>query len=272
MRTAHWLTTNTLVLLLSGCAGVHTAPAPETRQALAPTGKLRVGLVLGGPTSVIRSPGEMKERLLLPSHQIGFDLGKEFARRMGVPFEPVVYESSGALIDSAKSGEWDVTVLTVSPARAKEVDFTRPLVEVEYGFLIPSGSSISTLADVDRPGIRVGVQEKGAADSTVSRALKNAQVVRGPGVTAGLQMVKSGKADVVAANKTSLFEMSDQLPGSRVLDGGFATEQVAMAIPKGREFGMAYVRKFVEEAKSEGLVTAAIERAGLRGVVAAPLK
>ena len=266
--------TNTLVFLLSGCTGVHTAPAPETRQALAPAGKLRVGLVLGGPTSVIResASGEMKERLLLPSHQIGFDLGKELARRMGVPFEPVVYDSSGALIDSAKSGEWDVTVLTVSAARAKDVDFTGPLVEVEYGFLIPSGSSISTLADVDRPGIRVGVQEKGAADSTVSRALKNAQVVRGPGVTAGIQMVKSGKADVIAANKTSLFEMSDHLPGSRVLDGGFATEQVAMAIPKGREFGMVYLRKFVEDAKSEGLVTAAIERAGLRGVVAAPLK
>ena len=141
-----------------------------------------------------------------------------------------MYDSSGALIDSAKSGEWDVTVLTVSAARAKDVDFTGPLVEVEYGFLIPSGSSISTLADVDRPGIRVGVQEKGAADSTVSRALKNSQVVRGPGVTAGIQMVKSGKADVIAANKTSLFEMSDHLPGSRVLDGGFATEQVAMAI------------------------------------------
>jgi polar amino acid transport system substrate-binding protein len=85
-------------------------------------------------------------------------------------------------------------------------------------------------------------------------------------------MLKSGKADVVAANKPSLFEMSDQSPGSRVLAGGFATEQVSMAIPKGREFGVAYVRKFVEDAKSEVLVKAAVERAGLRGVIADPLK
>lgn len=233
MRTIHWLMAGTLVLLLSGCAGVHTALTPETRQALAPTGKLRVGLVLGSPISVIResASGAMKG--------VGFDLGKEFARRMGVPFEPVVYQSSGALVDSAKFGQWDVTFLTVSPARAKEMDFTAPLSEIEFGYLVPSGSSISRLADVDRAGIRVGVQEKGAADATVSRALKNAQVVRGPGVTAGLQMLKSGKADVVAANKPSLFEMADQLPGSHVLDGGFATEQVAMAIPKGREAGMA---------------------------------
>lgn len=266
MRTTHWIMAGTLVLLLSGCAGIHTPPAPATRQALAPTGKLLVGLVVGSPTSVIREPasGEMKG--------VGFDLGKEFAQRMGVPFEPVVYQSSVALVDSAKSGQWDVTFLTVNPARAKEIDFIAPFLEIEFGYLVPSGSSISRLADVDRPGIRVAVQEKGAADAMVSRALKNAQVVRGPGVTVGLQMLKSGKADVAAANKPSLFEMSDQLPGSRVLDGGFGTEQVAMAIPKGREAGMAYVRKFVEDAKSEGLVKAAVERAGLRGVVTAPLK
>jgi polar amino acid transport system substrate-binding protein len=203
---------------------------------------------------------------------VGFDLGKEFARRMGVPFEPVVYRSSRDLVDSAKSSQWDVTFVTVNPGRAKVMDFTAPLLEIEFGYLIPSGSSISTLADVDRPGIRVAVQEKGAVDSLVSRALKNAQVVRGPGVTAGLQMLKSGKADVVAANKPSLFEMSDQLAGSRVLDGGFATEQVAMGIPKGREAGMPYTRKFVEDAKSEGLVKAAVEQAGLRGVVTGPLK
>jgi polar amino acid transport system substrate-binding protein len=85
-------------------------------------------------------------------------------------------------------------------------------------------------------------------------------------------MLKSGKADVFASNKPSLFEMSDQVPGFRVLDGRFVTERQAMAIPKGRDLGMAYARKFVEDAKSEGLVKAAIERAGLRGAVVAPLQ
>lgn len=76
----------------------------------------------------------------------------------------------------------------------------------------------------------------------------------------------------IIARYGRIFEMLNQLPGFRVLDGRFATEQMAMAIPKRRDLGMTYAHKFVEDAKSEDLVKAAIERAGLRGVVVAPLK
>ena len=265
MRTS-CLTTAILGLLLTGCASIHTAPTPEVRQALAPTGKLRVGLYLGNPLSVVRdsASGEMKG--------VGFDLGKELARRMGVPFEPVVYPSVRALLDGAKSGGWDVASIAFTPARAKDMDFIAPHLEVELGYLIPGGSSISTMADVDRPGIRVAIQEKGLVDSFLSRTLKNAVLVRASSIAATLEVLKSGRADVFAGNKPSLFEISDQLPGSRLLDGRFATDRQGMAIPKGRGLGMAYARKFIEDAKSEGLVKAAIESAGIRGAVVAPLQ
>jgi polar amino acid transport system substrate-binding protein len=123
------------ILLMGGCAGIHTAPTPEERQALAPTGKLRVGLQLGSPHNVIRDSvsGEMKG--------VGFDLGKELARRVGVPFEPVLYPSVGDLLDGGKSGAWDVAFVGFNPARAKEWDFTALHMQVEFGYLIPSGSS-----------------------------------------------------------------------------------------------------------------------------------
>jgi polar amino acid transport system substrate-binding protein len=202
---------------------------------------------------------------------VGFDLGKEFARRMGVPFEPVVYPKSAALVGSVTSGQWDVTFLTVSARRANDMDFTAPHLEIERGYLIPSGSSISRLADVDQPGIRVAVTEKASSDIFRSRALKNAVLVRASGILGPLEMVKSGRADVFAAGKPTLFEISSQCPGPE-----FSTVVLpptkAMALPKGRDLGMAYARKFVEDAKSEGLVKAAVERAGLRGVIAFPLK
>ena len=266
MRLTHWLTTATLAVLLTACAGVSTAPTLAARQALAPTGKLRVGLQLGSPHNVIADSvtGEMKG--------VGFDLGKELARRMGVPFEPVLYPSVGALLDGGKSGAWDAAFVGFSPARAKEWDFTALHLEMEFGYLVPGGSFISTIADVDRPGIRIAVQEKSQPDVFLSRTLKNAVVVRASSLADTLKTLKSGKADAIFSIKPSLFEVSNQLPGSRVLDERAGVDPHAMAMPKGRDAGLAYARQFIEEAKSDGRVKAAIERVGMRGAFVAPLE
>ncbi|MDP3797907.1 MAG: transporter substrate-binding domain-containing protein [Polaromonas sp.] len=261
MRTIHWLMTGILGLVLAGCAGISTAPTPEARQALAPTGKLRVGLLLGSPTHVIKdaASGEMKG--------VGFDLGKELARRMGVPFDPLIYPSIPTLLDSGKAGHWDVTFIGVTPGRAKDFDFAPTHLEVEFGYLVPAGSSISTMADVDRPGIRVALQERSGPDAFFSPLLKNAVLVRASSNPGTLELLKSGKADVMGSIKPILFELSKQLPGSRVLDGRPGIDPHAMAMPKGRDPGAAYARKFVENAKSQGLVKAAIERVEMRGAL-----
>lgn len=266
MRSPHWLTAALLGLLITGCAGIRTPPTMEVRQALAPTGKLRVGLQLGSPHNAIVDSvtGEMKG--------VGFDLGKELARRIGVPFEPVPYPSVGALLDGGRAGAWDIAFVGFSPARAKEWDFTALHMEMEFGYLVPGGSSISTMAAVDQPGIRVAVQEKSQPDVFLSRTLKNAAVVRASSLDGTLEMLKSGRADAIFSIKPSLFEVSNQLPGSRVLDGRAGVDPHAMVMPKGRDAGLAYARQFIEDAKSHGRVKAAIERAGMRGAFVAPLE
>ncbi len=265
MRTAHWLMAAMLGLLVMGCAGTGTAPTPEARQALAPTGKLRVALQRANPLNVVQDmAGE--------TTGVGLDLGNELARRLGVPFEPVLYPSVGALLNSGKSGAWNVAFVGFSPARAQEWDFTGLHLEVEFGYLVPAGSAISRMADVERPGVRIALQEKSGPDAFFSRTLKDAVPVRASSNLGALEALKSGRADVVGSIKPILFEMSKQLPGSRVLDGRPGIDPHAMAMPKGRDAGLAYARKFIEDAKSEGLVKAAVERAGVRGVVVAPLK
>jgi polar amino acid transport system substrate-binding protein len=264
MRTRHWLTITMIGLLITGCARISTAPPTEARQALAPTGKLRVGLQLGSPHNVLRDPvsGEMKG--------VGFDLGTELARRLGVPFEPVMYPSVGALLEAGKSGAWDVAFVGFSPARANEWDFSGLHMEIEFGYLVPGASAIATMADVDRPGTRIAVQEKSQPDVFLSRTVRNAVVVRAPSLAGTVEMLKSGNADAIFSIKPSLFEASKQLPGSRVLDGRAGVDPHAMVMPKGRDRGVAYARQFIEKAKTEGLVKAAIERAGMRGAVVAP--
>lgn len=264
MRPIRWLMAAILVFVLVACGSMDTAPTPEARLALAPTGKLRVGLQLGSPHNAVRDPvsGEMRG--------VGFDLGTELAQRLGVPMEPVTYPSVGALLDGGKSGAWDVAFVGFSPARAKEWDFTALHMQMEFGYLVPGGSSISSMDEVDRPGIRVAVQEKSQPDLFVSRTLKNASVVRGSSLASTLEILKSGKADAIFSIKPSLFEASSQLPGSRVLDGTPGLDPHAMVMPKGRDSGLAYARRFIEDAKSGGTVKAAIERVGMRGAVVAP--
>lgn len=264
MRRRHWLLTALYALPLVGCADLTTAPTAEVRHALAPTGKLRVALQMGNPLNVIRdsNSGELKG--------VGFDLGKELAHRIGVPFEPIFYPSIGTILDSGKAGAWDVAHFGFSVQRAIEFDFSAVDLEVELGYLIPDGSSISAIADVDRPGIRVAVQEKSGPDAFFTGTLKDAILVRTPSNSEAFAAVKSGKADVMGSIKPILFEITSDLTGFTVLDSRAGVDPHAMAMPKNRELGMAYLRQFVDTAKSEGLVKAAIERAGLRGVVLSP--
>jgi len=259
MRTCPWRTATVVGFLVAGCASTASTPTQEERQALAPTGKLRVALYLGAPASIVRgaTPDESKG--------LGFDLGKELARRIGVPFEPVVYPSPGAIVGGLKAGEWDLTFFGPTPERESVLNFTAPFLVIEHGYLVPAGSSISTIGAIDRPGIRIGAPQGGSVNAFLARTIKNATVITSPSVPAGEEMLKSGTVDAFAANKANLFQLADKMPGSRVLDGRIGVDEVAIALPKGRETGMAYLQKYIAAAKSEGLIEASVKRAGLRG-------
>jgi polar amino acid transport system substrate-binding protein len=264
MRWIHWILAALVGLILGGCATAFTPPSAEARTALAPTGTLRAGILLTTALQVTKdaASGELKG--------VSIDLGKELARRIGVPFTPVGYTSITDLIGGARSGQWDVAFFVIDPTRDKDVDYAAAHMEAEVGYLVRPGSSIKTLADIDEPGNRIAVANKGGPDLFLSRNLKRAELVRGDGVPAAVDMLKSGKADALAANKATLFVESELIPGSRVLDGRFSVVQYGMATAKGRSAGNAYVRKFLDEAKASGLIKSYIENAGLRGVVVAP--
>jgi polar amino acid transport system substrate-binding protein len=252
-----------LALLLAACAGMDGAPTTEVRQALAPTGRLRVGVYPGSPFSMIRDPatGETKG--------LTVDVGKALAARLGVPYEAVEFQRAAEILAALKAGTIDVSLSNATPARAQEYGWTPPLLLIELGYLVMPGSKITSFADVDRAGIRVGVTQGGTSHSALTRELKNAVVVPASTLKSAIDMLSSRKIDAYATNKANLFEMSDTLPGSRVLDGRWGLEHLAMVIPKGREQALPYLRKFAEDIKHEGLVARAVAKTGLRGVASA---
>ena len=244
---------------LTGGRGL--AADPDAKQILAPSGALRVALYTGTPTSILPDPRDGGPK------GVGYDLGKELATRLGVPFEPVVFSKNADVLEAVKTGNADIALTNATPARAKEMDFGPPVFEVELGYLVPKGSALTTLAEVDAAGMRVGVTAGSSSDGTLSRDLKSAEVVRATNFDAAIEMLSAGTLNAYATNKASLFEMTEKLPGSRVLDGRWGVEHFAIGMPRGRDGGMAFIRQFTEAVKSEGLVQAAIARAGLRGAV-----
>ena len=250
-------------LVSGGCATLEASPPAEVRQAMAPTGKLRVALFATNAVHVLKDPatGELKG--------VGHDLGRALASRLQVPFEPVMYADFGALLDAGKAGNWDVAFMGVTEERSQFLDFTSRHVSTEIAFLVPASSSIASTADVDRGGVRVAAIARGTPDVEMTRRLRNATVVRVANVPAGLDLLQTGRAEVYAALKPVVIGLAAKAPGSRVVDAP-GTDDAAMAMPKGRGAGaIEFARRFIDEAKREGLVKAAIERAALPGVVVA---
>lgn len=256
------LAASAVALLLSGCASAPTMPTSEERQALAPSGKLRVCFTFN-PAYATKDPasGELKGPAI--------DLGNELARRVGVPFEPVPYQSVVALVNSRSKGECDLYSMGINPDRARLLDFVT-YTQTELGYLVGKNAPIAALSDVDRPGVRVAVLEQGGSDILLKQTLKQATLVRAKTIDELIAAVRADKADAMASVKTILFPASDQIPGSRILEGRIAVQEFAIGIPKGREVSVRYVRKVVDELKAQGFIQQSVEKSAVRGLMAAP--
>jgi len=249
--------------LLSACVSIPDPVTSEQRSLLAPSGALKVGLYPGTPTAILINEDGSAPR------GVGYELGQALAQRLGVTFEPVVLPKNADVLEAIKSGKVDVAFTNATATRAKNMDFTRPYLEIEMGYLVPAGSSLKSIDEIDRQGIRVAVTTNSTSDEVLTRSLKNASVVRANTLKIGLAWLAEGQAEAYATNKATLFEMADELPGAQVLKGYWGVERHAIAIPKGREAGLPVVQKFSEEVRASGLVVAAAKRAGLRGVLEA---
>jgi polar amino acid transport system substrate-binding protein len=145
------------------------------------------------------------------------------------------------------------------------VDFSPPILQLDYTFLVPAASSIQRIADVDRPGVRIAVVSDHASTLTLTRILKNAQLVYAATPEPTFELLRSGQADAFASIRGVLLAYSAKLPGSRVLEEHYGANLLGMVVPKGQAARLAYISEFVEQAKASRLVQQAIDRAGLPG-------
>jgi len=233
--------------------------------ALAPAGTLRVGINYGNPVLAKRdlASGELSG--------VAVELARELARHLEISLSLVGFESAGKMFEAIKSDAWDVAFLAIDPARADEIDFTPPYLEIEGTYLVPESSQLTSVDGVDSPGVRIGVSAKSAYDLFLSRSIAKAELVRAPNPNAAFELLIDDKVDLVAGVRQHLVANSSKLPGSRVFQGRFMAIQQALGIRKGRQATEA-LSDFIEQAKASGFVARIIENAGVRGVSVAPLR
>jgi polar amino acid transport system substrate-binding protein len=246
-------------------AQAQQAPDPRVGD-LVQSGKLRVALGLGSPVLAIKDPksGQVSGPAL--------DLARVLATKIGAQLEPVEYPRPGAILQGIRNNEWDVTFLVADPARSVEADFSPPYMQTDYTYLVPASSSKHSVADVDQPGVRIAVPRGDGSDLRLTKMLKHAELVRADSVAAIIDMVRAGPVDAYAGPRVVLLKLSDQAPGSRVLDEGFADIVYVAMVPKGKAGRIAYVSDFMEEAKNSGLVQRTIDQYGLKGIQVAGAK
>jgi polar amino acid transport system substrate-binding protein len=259
---------NTLLIafafVLSACASFQTLPDLKVREALAPTGTLRVGVYQGSPTSLVVD-AKTGQRA-----GVSLEMGPLLAQKLGVPVQVVEFPRLALVLDALKTGQIDFTVTNATEARARDMDFTRPLVQLELGYLVMKDSPIALIEQIDLSGVRVGVSQGSTSQGVLTREFKNAKVVPAASLKQAQDMLKQKTIDAFATNKGILFEMSDELTGSRVLAGRWGLENLAIAIPKGRDAGRPFVNAFAEQIRENGQLQKSVQRAGLRGTTAAP--
>jgi polar amino acid transport system substrate-binding protein len=199
------------------------------------------------------------------------DIARALGARIGAEIVPVGLPTIPEMLTCLTTSACDMGFMGPDPSRTG-VDFSPPILQLDYTFLVPAGSSIQRIADVDRPGVRIAVVSDHASTLTLSRMLKHAHLVYAATPDPTFELLRTGQADAFASVRGVLLAYSARLPGSRVLDEQYGANLVGIVVRKGQAARLAYITEFIEEAKASGLVQQAIERAGLPGYKMAPAK
>jgi polar amino acid transport system substrate-binding protein len=231
---------------------------------LAPHGVLRAGINLSNFLLVTGRTASGDPEGVAPS------MAAAIADRLGVPVKYVPFPKPGELADQAGKDVWDIGLIGAEPARAEHITFTAAYVEIEATYLVPAGSPLTRIQDVDKPGVRIAVTARSAYDLWLERNIAHATLVRSDSLDAALDQFVDEKLDALAGLRPRLLSDVTKLPGAMILDGQFTAVQQAVGTAKANTEAAAFLRDFVEEAKASGLVAGFIEQYKVNGLSVAP--
>ena len=238
---------------------------PEDLKQFAPTGQLRGGVVTAPAASAffaIKDKGDVKG--------VTVDLIRSFATALKLPLALQIFDNSGQVTDAVAKGDCDIAFMPQDAERAKKVDFGPAYYFIESTYLVPAGSSIKTIDEVNRTGRRIVAIANTTTARSARRTAPNAVVEEVPSVDQMTEMVRQRQGDAFALSHDSFAGLLPKLPGARILPGNFQQTGIAVAVPKGRPVALQIATELIEVAKKSGLVRRALDAAGFPDAAVAP--
>ena len=227
---------------------------------LAPTGVLRAAINLSNFLLVTgRTPGG-------DPTGVSPDIARAVADRLGLPVRYVCYASPGLVSDAATTGEWDIANIGAEPERARSIAFTDAYCEIEATYLVPAGSPITAIEEVDRPGVRIAFADRSAYGLWLTANIRHATLVPTGGIQESFDAFTQRRLEVLAGLRPRLIDDLRALPGAAILDGQFSAVQQAIGTPLKNVEAAAWLRGFVETAKASGMVAALIRKHAVSGL------
>jgi polar amino acid transport system substrate-binding protein len=236
----------------------------KAKAELAPTGVLRAGINLSNFLLVTGRAANGNPEGVSP------DMAHAIADKLGVPVQYVPFKTPGELADQVDNNVWDIGNIGAEPQRAQKISFTAAYCEIEATYMVPTGSTIKSIADVDRKGVRIAVSARSAYCLWLENNIKNATLVQVSGLDAAYDKFVADKFEVLAGLRPGLLKDMTKAPGMKILDGKFSAVQQAVGTRKANSAGADFLSAFVEDAKKSGLVAGFIEKHKVKGLSVAP--
>jgi polar amino acid transport system substrate-binding protein len=241
---------------------------PADLKELAPGGALRGGIVLAPTASAFFCIKDGKGE----PRGVTIDLLRDFAARLNIPLELQVFSNSGQVTDAVASGDCGIAFMPRDVTREGKVDFGPAYYFIASTYLVPVGSAIQSIDEVNRAGVRIVAISNTTTARSARRTAPLATVTEVAGVDRMTEMAQKGDGDAFALSHDSFVGMLPEVPGARVLGGQFQQTGISVAVPKGRAGALRLASRLLEEAKASGGVRRALDAAGFKDAAVAPLQ
>lgn len=165
-----------------------------------------------------------------------------------------VQVSSQTRIPLLKNGNIDaiIATMTITPDRAKIVDFSDSYFDAGQSLLVKKGSPIKNVRDLNKPGTKViGVVGANSVEN-IKKFAPKAKVLELQDYAQALTALKSNQGAALTTDNGILFGMAVENPGYQVVGGTFTKEPYGIAINKGQTEMKSHVNKALKEIIKSG--------------------